>query len=153
MLDIRRREFITLLGGAAAVWPMVARAQPPMPVIGFFTLHRSNLRVRISPLFVEAWVKPVTSRAGMWRSNTGGHTVKRSAVDARRRIGSRSGIRDRYPGKHTGRACSQSGDPGRRTAASARLRLGISGLTPRTRVLLAANLWPCKDCGCPQFAK
>jgi hypothetical protein len=90
---MRRREFITLLGGAAA-WPAVAHAQQAaMPLVGVLSAEWPNLFSDRLRAFHDGLRETGMSRAGTWRSSIAGRMAKAIVAGTGGRIGSSSGDR------------------------------------------------------------
>ena len=70
---MRRREFILLLGGAAATWPFAVHAQQPtMPVVGFIHILSPENVPHFVPAFHRGLKEAGFVEAKTSQSNTAG---------------------------------------------------------------------------------
>jgi putative tryptophan/tyrosine transport system substrate-binding protein len=114
---LKRREFITLLGGAT-VWPLAARAQQPaMPVIGV---------LRVNPKESEIFAEPFRRymQAAGWEE---GHNVRYDFVWADMRIEQMPALASELVARNVDLIVT-FGDPAIRAAQQATLRIPIVGM-------------------------
>ena len=75
-VTIGRRELLVALGGMAAAWPLVARAQQPaMPVIGFLSSASAGPSADLLDALRQGLAESGLSKGKTSRSNIAGPTV------------------------------------------------------------------------------
>jgi putative ABC transport system substrate-binding protein len=91
---VKRRQFITLLGGAAAAWPLAARGQQPgkLPTIGYLGMTTPSVESQRVAVFVQrlrelGWIEGLTVAIDYrWAEGRGGRMAEIAAEFVRAKV-------------------------------------------------------------------